>query len=473
MILSGALNEVGASDTVVRGRGVSYRVNGVEMNQRDRGSAIAVQDLEPSAFEQVEVVHGADAAFGFGFNGGSLSFATRRPTQGPPQFREDGLQLTGWGAVVGARDEGNNRCGVQTSVETPLAFLNGTPLEGAAVVYGVDCQDYEYFRTQIEGPLGQNGAPFPSVKEETWAGRDQARIPIGEDVVLTGGPIPSNLSYKEFNGRNQFDDVASDFRRRGRQGLGAVNQRERFRIERGDAGTHRDATLQHIAVARKGQTDGNDALLTAAPGPGRISFMTFQMTEQDGLPTDRRIRGHWRRSAFHGRHSGRARRRGQGGGRGRALYGRRLLLRLFRLYRFRFRNRRQNDLRSFDNGRDRGVFGRRRRFCYGFVSGFSGRGFHLFRTRRNVALRIRRGGQDRPDIDQDGGGRVGGRRACRTTVQDRRRHGQMKPRCEKKAETPPRPVMPARSAFCRQRKKHHGAVSFGAASSSPTRAILK
>ena len=342
LIPGGTLNEVGASDIVVRGRGVSYRVNGVELNQRGRGSDIALQDLEPSAFGQIEVVRGTDAAFGFGFNGGSLSFATRGPTQGAPrfstlvgvdfqptdagdsfgwrfrqdvsgttgrlgyylgasgrftgnQFDPDGnifpdtnssfrtssdvyafdgtlvfelaenqeletrqyyytaendpafravagdfgagvlsgaepipddafdassdaynylgtftyrhndlfggkLQVTGFiqdgsgrfttdrpGRVVGTRDEGNNRYGVQTSVETPLTFLNGTPFEGAAVVYGVDYQDYEYFRTRIEGPLGQDGVPFPGVKEETWAGHGQARIPIGEDVVLTGG----------------------------------------------------------------------------------------------------------------------------------------------------------------------------------------------------------------------------------------------------------------------------------------------
>ena len=50
LIPGGTLNEVGSSDIVVRGRGVSYRVNGVELNQRGRGSDIAVQDLEPSAF---------------------------------------------------------------------------------------------------------------------------------------------------------------------------------------------------------------------------------------------------------------------------------------------------------------------------------------------------------------------------------------------------------------------------------------
>ena len=42
-------------------------------------------------------------------------------------------------------------------------------------------------------------------------------------------------SYKEFDRRDQFDDLASDLGRRGRQGLGAVDQRQRFRIERGDA----------------------------------------------------------------------------------------------------------------------------------------------------------------------------------------------------------------------------------------------
>ena len=342
LIPGGTINEVGSSDIVVRGRGVSYRVNGVELNQRGRASDIAVQDLEPSSFGQIEVVRGTDAAFGFGFNGGSLSFATRGPTDGAPefettlgidfqptdagdslgwrfrqdvsgttgrlgyyigasgrftgnQFDPDGnvfpdtnsnfrtasdvfafdgtlifaltdnqevetkqyyytaenepefravagdflegvfasaepipgdafdassdaynylgtfayrhkdffggkLQITGFiqdgsgtfstdnpGRTVGTRDEGNNRYGVQSSIETPLSFLNGTLFEGAAIVYGVDYQNYEYFRTQIEGPLGQDGVPFPGVEEETFAGHGQARIPIGEDFVLTGG----------------------------------------------------------------------------------------------------------------------------------------------------------------------------------------------------------------------------------------------------------------------------------------------
>ena len=371
LIPGGTLNEVGSSDIVVRGRGVSYRVNGVELNQRGRASDIAVQDLEPSAFGQIEVVRGTDAAFGFGFNGGSLNLSTRGPSDGAPQFSSligidfqptdagdslgwrfrqdvsgtsgrlgyylgasgrftgnqfdsdgnvfpdtnsnfrtssdvfafDGtlvfeltenqeletkqyyytaendpefravggdfgagilssaepipadafdassdaynylgtytyrhkdlfgsqLQVTGFvqdgsgtfstdrpGRVVGTRDEGNKRFGVQTSLETPLTFLDGTLFDGAAVVYGVDYQDYEYFRTQIDGPLGQNGVPFPGVSEETLAGHAQARIPIGDDFILTGGFRIERGEYVLEDapvriGRDPFEGGAIDF----------------------------------------------------------------------------------------------------------------------------------------------------------------------------------------------------------------------------------------------------------------------
>ena len=80
------LNEVGSSDVVIRGRSVSYRINGVEINQRGRGSDIALQDLSPSAFDSIEVVRGTDSTFGFGFDGGAINFRTPRPTPGGPQF---------------------------------------------------------------------------------------------------------------------------------------------------------------------------------------------------------------------------------------------------------------------------------------------------------------------------------------------------------------------------------------------------
>lgn len=341
LIPGGTIAEVGSSDINVRGRGVSYRINGVEINQRGRASDIAVQDLEPSSFNRVEVVRGTDAAFGFGFNGGSINFNTRRPTEelqltslvgidfqpsdagdsfgwrvrqdvqgtvgklgfaiggsarfsgnmfdpdgnvfpdtnsrlrtasdvyaidgtlqyqltdnqmlettnyyyngeSDPEFRavrgdfsegilggaepipDDAfdastkatnyigtytyrhddlfgskLNITGFyadavgafaidrpGVVVGVRDEGNKRHGVQSSVETPLTFLSGTIFDGAAIVYGIDYLSVEYFRTQSEGPEPEVGVPFPRVKEKTLAGYGQARIPIGDNFVLTGG----------------------------------------------------------------------------------------------------------------------------------------------------------------------------------------------------------------------------------------------------------------------------------------------
>ena len=341
LIPGGTLNEVGSSDIVVRGRTVSYRVNGIEMNQRGRASDIAVQDLEPSSFANIDVVRGADAAFGFGFNGGSINFNTRRPTrqtqltslvgidfqttdvgdsfgwrfrqdaagtvgnlgyaiggsgrftgnqfdsqgnvfpdtnsrlrtsanvfaidgalqyrigdnhelettqyyytgENDPEFRAVGgdfsegilagaepipddafdasskatnymstysyrhddlfgsrLDVTGFiqdgegrfstdrpGVLVGTRNETNSRYGVRTSVQTPLDFLDGSLLEGTAVVYGVDYQSYEYERTQITGPFGQDGVPFPTIEETVWSGHGQARIPVGDHVVITGG----------------------------------------------------------------------------------------------------------------------------------------------------------------------------------------------------------------------------------------------------------------------------------------------
>ena len=336
------LNEVGSSDIVIRGRSVSYRINGVEINQRGRGSDIALQDLSPSAFDSIEVVRGTDSTFGFGFDGGAINFRTPRPTPGAPQFTSlagidfqtedfsdslgyrlrqevsgtwqrlgyavsgggrfsgtqfdpDGdpypdtesfnrtnaevfdvnatftvalddfqsvettqyyfqadndpefaadqpgdvatdrkatsrparpddfdltqdntqyvstytyrhddlwgnrLDLTGFyqendyrrafdrpGTVVGTFDEGNERYGLRSSVETPLRFLDDTRLHGAAVIWGADYQEYEYLRTEIRGPEPQ-AQIFPRIEERLVAGHLQVRLPVGDRIDLTGG----------------------------------------------------------------------------------------------------------------------------------------------------------------------------------------------------------------------------------------------------------------------------------------------
>ena len=122
------------------------------------------------------------------------------------------------GVVVGTRTEGNERYGIQTTIETPLSFLEGSIAEGAAIVYGIDYQDYEYFRTQILGPEPQNGVPFPDVGETSWAAHAQARIPLGDKVVLTGGfraeqgeydlsDVPVRVGRPPFEGGKRDFDV--------------------------------------------------------------------------------------------------------------------------------------------------------------------------------------------------------------------------------------------------------------------------
>ena len=325
----------------IRGRGVSYRVNGVEINQRGRASDVALQDLSPSAFSSIEVVRGTDSTFGFGFDGGAINFRTPEPTPGAPEFtssagidfqtedleeslgyslrqevtgtwnrlgyaiagggrftgtqfdpdgdpypdtetrgttnaenfdingaftfqldenqslettqyyfrsesdpefrqgepgdletnlkararpigsddfdlsRESALYVSTytyrhenlWGnrlnltgfyqfndlssafddpGIVGTFDEDNERYGLQSSVQTPLWFLDDTLFEGAAVTWGVDYQDYQYLRTAVRGPQPQNQT-FAEVEEQLVAGHLQISLPLGDRVDLTGG----------------------------------------------------------------------------------------------------------------------------------------------------------------------------------------------------------------------------------------------------------------------------------------------
>ena len=339
-IPGGTLNQVGYSDVMIRGRAVSYRINGVEINQRGRGSDTALQDLSPSAFDSIEVVRGADSTFGFGFDGGAINFRTPRPTPGDPQFtslvgidfqtkdfndslgyrlRQDvtgtqgrfGYAISGGGRffgtqfdpegdpypdtmtfnkanadvfdvnntftfalddvqslettqyyfqsgndpkfkpgkpgnvaadrkatslpitgshfdkikqlqyvstyryrhenlsgnrldltgfyqhndskrgidktrVVGTYDEVNKRYGLRSSVETPVRLLDDTLFGGAAVIWGVDYQDYKYQRSAIRGPKPRKRV-FPDVEEQLVAGHFQLRLPVGDRVDLTAG----------------------------------------------------------------------------------------------------------------------------------------------------------------------------------------------------------------------------------------------------------------------------------------------
>ena len=337
------LTDTRGTSVSIRGRSVSYRINGVEINQRGRASDIAVQDLAGSAFESIDVVRGTDSTFGFGFDGGAINFRTPQPTPGEAQFitqagidfqtedfedslgyrfrqeatgtwnrfgyaigggarfsgtqfdpegdpypdtvsfnrtnadvfdvnatltfaldedqslettqyffytendpkftngepgnvatgdkatsrpvessdfdnlreqnrqyvttftyRHDDLwgnrlNLTGFyqdndqesafdrpGVVVGTYDEGNQRYGARSSVQTPFWFLDNTLLQGAAVTWGVDYQDYEYLRTETSGPEPQNQI-FPEIEERLIAGHLQVSLPVGEHLDLTGG----------------------------------------------------------------------------------------------------------------------------------------------------------------------------------------------------------------------------------------------------------------------------------------------
>ena len=337
------LTDTRGTSVSIRGRSVSYRINGVEINQRGRASDIAVQDLAGSAFESIDVVRGTDSTFGFGFDGGAINFRTPQPTPGEAQFitqagidfqtedfedslgyrfrqevtgtwnrfgyaigggarfsgtqfdpegdpypdtlsfnrtnadvfdvnatltfaldddqslettqyffytendpkftngepgdvasgdkatsqpvdadafdnlREENRQyvttftyrhddlwgnrvnLTGFyqendqenvfdtpGTVVGTFDEGNRRYGALSSVQTPFWLLDNTLLQGAAVTWGVDYQDYAYLRTEVSGPEPQNQV-FPEIVERLIAGHVQATVPIGDVLDLTGG----------------------------------------------------------------------------------------------------------------------------------------------------------------------------------------------------------------------------------------------------------------------------------------------
>lgn len=81
-----SLSDARGGGVRIRGRDVSYRINGVELNQRGREANIAVQDLAPSAFESIDAVRGTDSTFGFGFDGGAINFRTPQPTPGAPRF---------------------------------------------------------------------------------------------------------------------------------------------------------------------------------------------------------------------------------------------------------------------------------------------------------------------------------------------------------------------------------------------------
>ena len=75
----------------IRGRPVSYRVNGVEISRPLQAvSASSTQDFAPGAFDRIEAIRGTDATFyNSGATGGAYNFQTGRPEPGPLQLTTD------------------------------------------------------------------------------------------------------------------------------------------------------------------------------------------------------------------------------------------------------------------------------------------------------------------------------------------------------------------------------------------------
>ena len=83
------ITEPFGSDTRLRGREASFRINGVEINRQTFGSDVALQNFPGGAFGSIGVTLGADATFGFGAPGGVIDFGTREAQPGPLGFESD------------------------------------------------------------------------------------------------------------------------------------------------------------------------------------------------------------------------------------------------------------------------------------------------------------------------------------------------------------------------------------------------
>lgn len=91
------------------------------------------------------------------------------------------------GGVILQLEERNQRLGGRLSVETPIEFLDDTYFQGSALIWGGDAQVFEYEAEETNSL----GLPVlflvPEGTENTTAAFAQARVPVTDYFLLTGG----------------------------------------------------------------------------------------------------------------------------------------------------------------------------------------------------------------------------------------------------------------------------------------------
>ena len=80
--IPGASLSLNGNRPLIRGRDISFRINGVEINSKGLPTDFALKDIAPNTFDTVDTVRGADATFGIGATGAVVNFLNKEPTGG-------------------------------------------------------------------------------------------------------------------------------------------------------------------------------------------------------------------------------------------------------------------------------------------------------------------------------------------------------------------------------------------------------
>lgn len=80
--IPGASLNLNGDRPAIRGRDVSFRINGVEINSKGLPTDFALKDIAPDTFATVDTVRGADATFGIGATGAVVNFLNKEPEGG-------------------------------------------------------------------------------------------------------------------------------------------------------------------------------------------------------------------------------------------------------------------------------------------------------------------------------------------------------------------------------------------------------
>ncbi|MEM9840974.1 MAG: TonB-dependent receptor [Pseudomonadota bacterium] len=88
--------------------------------------------------------------------------------------------------IIQLREE-NRRIGVRASAETPLSFLDGGWLDGAALTWGLDFQRFRYEAEEVLDPAVPFGFGVLDATELSTAGFAQLRLPVFDQFLITGG----------------------------------------------------------------------------------------------------------------------------------------------------------------------------------------------------------------------------------------------------------------------------------------------